>query len=40
VTFIKADLLETKTNHVNVTQGFYACKAIVYLRGTRQVYHE
>jgi len=35
---IKVGLLETKTSHINVTQGFYACKTKVYLRRTRLVY--
>jgi hypothetical protein len=31
VTLIKVSLLETKTDHINVTQGFYARKAKEYL---------
>jgi hypothetical protein len=40
VTLIKVGLLEAKTNHINITQGFYACKTKVYLRRTRQVYNQ
>jgi len=40
LTLMKVGLLETKTNHIDVTQGFYACKTKVYLRRTRRVHNE